>query len=192
MTRWNTKPRPLNLTGIFICPDTGKRQYETERAATAAIERAADQAGNVPVRCYVCPHCGLWHLTSTKEGELQVRRQRDWWQVGPPRQPAPAMTPSMKQRLGPVIADRRRNMVYGARLEDDRHTLHLAVRRGQEPEQRYQMVEHNAVLLFTDLRARFSYLHHIRLSWWPPGTPARMLLDLGFYTGPNPQPKRGR
>ena len=182
VSRWAT-PRPLNTTGIFVCARTKKRQYESERAAQAAIDRAARHAGKVPVRHYVCPYCQLWHLTSMQEGELTVRRHADWWQVGPPRQPVVNMSTGMKQKLAPVIADRK-NMLYGARLEDERNTLHLAVRRGQEPGQRYPMVEHNSVLLFTDMRARFKYLTNVRLSWWPPGTPPRMLVDLGFYVGP--------
>jgi hypothetical protein len=58
-------------TRLRLCP-TGKWVYATEDAARVALERW--QHPNIlhygtrrPVRCYRCPDCGAWHLTSRPE-----------------------------------------------------------------------------------------------------------------------------
>jgi uncharacterized protein YlaI len=62
------RPKPPKATGTFThCKATGKRRYVTSDDATLA----ATQIRNAePVRTYLCPDCGGWHLTR------QVRRAR--------------------------------------------------------------------------------------------------------------------
>lgn len=45
------------------CPVTGKKSWKSAAAALRAAAGSATKLGH-PMRPYVCPHCGRWHLTS--------------------------------------------------------------------------------------------------------------------------------
>jgi hypothetical protein len=55
-----------------VCWTSGKRRYETQRAAQAAAE--ARQRTGIMLTAYQCRGCGDWHLTG--EGLPEQRRAR--------------------------------------------------------------------------------------------------------------------
>jgi predicted RNA-binding Zn-ribbon protein involved in translation (DUF1610 family) len=50
---------------FYRCP-SGKRTYYKERAATRAITVAAKRGELDPLRHYLCPECGKWHLSRVR------------------------------------------------------------------------------------------------------------------------------
>jgi hypothetical protein len=44
------------------CP-SGKRIYGNERVASRAVTEAAKRGELPPMRHYICPECGHWHLS---------------------------------------------------------------------------------------------------------------------------------
>jgi hypothetical protein len=50
----------------------GKRKFQTELDAQLALASIRRQGlrptGKREQRCYSCPHCGAWHLTSQSRG----------------------------------------------------------------------------------------------------------------------------
>ncbi len=62
---WHRGPRET-------CPTTGKRGYLSQRACETDIERAwtdptwrGEKHGRMPRRAYQCPHCDLWHMSTS-------------------------------------------------------------------------------------------------------------------------------
>lgn len=53
---------------MTLCPITGKRQFASKAEAAAEIATCKAKAKSEPrrreSRCYRCPHCEVWHLTS--------------------------------------------------------------------------------------------------------------------------------
>lgn len=51
---------------------SGKFCYHSEGAADSHLEwfrKLPEKSEKLPVRSYLCPHCGFWHLTSESLGE---------------------------------------------------------------------------------------------------------------------------
>jgi hypothetical protein len=57
----------------LCCPETGKRAYVNEAAATAAIGKAWTTKAwrpdhhRMPKRAYLCDICGWWHMTAKRD-----------------------------------------------------------------------------------------------------------------------------
>jgi len=60
--RFDTDPRRGDKRAPN-CPETGKDSYRGEAAALTAAAGAASNYGH-PMRAYLCPFCGYFHLTS--------------------------------------------------------------------------------------------------------------------------------
>lgn len=68
-----TRQRPL-----FVCPECGKKAYDTKAAAKRGGRRLYP---GVTMRAYNCPGTPWWHLTSRGTG--QTTRMRDWYDAHP-------------------------------------------------------------------------------------------------------------
>lgn len=76
-------------TTLPRCESTGKIRYRNERAALLALQRAVDSRSIAETllgdgrrsrrkesRCYRCPHCFYWHLTSKGHQKRKRRKNR--------------------------------------------------------------------------------------------------------------------
>jgi hypothetical protein len=55
-------PAGTDPSAAATCP-TGKRVYWHERLANRAVQKARERGELPPMRHYLCPECGRWHLS---------------------------------------------------------------------------------------------------------------------------------
>ncbi len=168
----------MRVVGLFLCPETKKRQYVDRGQAEAEIGRIRQRAVNptyVPARAYQCPHCDYWHLTSLTDQAARIPVAAWHEIVGTPGQPLDRKA----ERRDTLAAIREDQAIIGARI-DEGEALHVATRAG------HGSGTVTAVDLYDRFQARrkdlgWPHLSRLVVSRWPSGTPDKMLTEIGFY-----------
>jgi len=58
--------QPMDRQQIMVCKYSGKNSYSSESAAKTAANRRLKKGSNTgKLRCYLCPDCNMWHMSSS-------------------------------------------------------------------------------------------------------------------------------